>query len=147
MGIERVENTLKRDVLDEDPIMASRKKTKRRPGKQGSVISFVLMDEVDYIRSKAAQRIGCVVAVGPLILFSAESGDAWLLDRTDHLAARLAREGDDESVYIEETEKNFAIGWKGEYQINGDFFIYVDHESGSVVTILGYPTKEVVRLG
>jgi hypothetical protein len=33
------------------------------------------------------------VTVGPLVLFSTETGDAWLLDPADHLAARLARDG------------------------------------------------------
>jgi hypothetical protein len=38
------------------------------------------------------------VTVGPLALFSTDTGDAWLLDPEDHLAARLARDGDPEDV-------------------------------------------------
>jgi hypothetical protein len=52
------------------------------------------------------------VTVGPLVLFSTETGDAWLLDPSDHLAARLARDGDPEELYFEETEATFAIGWR-----------------------------------
>jgi hypothetical protein len=37
-----------------------------------------------------------LVSVGPLMLFSTETGNAWLLDPTDHLAARVARDGDPE---------------------------------------------------
>jgi hypothetical protein len=36
-----------------------------------------------------------------------------LLDPADRLAARLAREGDPEPIYIEETDTSFAIGWQG----------------------------------
>jgi hypothetical protein len=38
------------------------------------------------------------------VLFSTETGDAWLLDPADQLAARVARDGDPEEVNFEETE-------------------------------------------
>ena len=66
------------------------------------------------------------------MLFSTETGDAWLLDPADHLAARLARDGDPEPIYFEETETSFAIGWKGNYRIDGDAFIYIDRDTGRV---------------
>jgi len=101
-----------------------RKTIKRGPGKRSlDGKDFCLSDEIDYIRSRAAEYDGRLVTVGPLALFSTDTGDAWVLDPADHLAARLARDGDPEDVYFEETETNFAIGWKGNYQIDGDAFI------------------------
>src|SRR5277367_235963 len=41
------------------------------------------------------------VTVGQLVLFSTETGDAWLLDPADRLAARLARDGENEPIHIE----------------------------------------------
>ena len=108
---------------------------------------FHLADEIVYIQSRAAEHDGRLVTIGPLILFSTDTGDAWLLDPADHLAARLARDGDPESIYFEETDTNFAIGWKGNYSIEGDAFIYIDRDSGRIVTILGYPTRRLARLG
>ncbi|MBV9644672.1 MAG: hypothetical protein JO334_13990 [Verrucomicrobia bacterium] len=55
------------------------------------------------------------VTIGPLALFSTETGDAWMLDPTDQLAARLARDGDPESIDFQESETHFAIRWKGTY--------------------------------
>ena len=52
---------------------------------------------------------GRFVTVGPLILFSTDTGDAWLLDPADHLAARLARDGDPEPIYFEETATNSRL--------------------------------------
>ncbi len=52
---------------------------------------FNLADEIDYIQQRAAEHDARLVSVGLLVLFSTESGDAWLLDPADHLAARLAR--------------------------------------------------------
>jgi hypothetical protein len=37
----------------------------------------------------------------------------------------------------------FAIGWKGRYRIEGPAFIYVDHDTGQLSTILGYPTHQL----
>jgi len=108
---------------------------------------FRLADEIDYIQSRAAEHDGRLVTVGPLILFSTDTGDAWLLDPADHLAARLARDGDPEPIYFEETDTNFAIGWKGSYRIENDAFIHIDRDSGRIVTILGYPTRRLARLG
>ena len=72
--------------------------------------SFRLAVEVRYIQRRAADRHGRVVAVGQLVLFSTETGDAWLLDPSDQLAARLARDGDP------------------------------DRQTRRVLTIFGYPT-------
>ncbi len=102
---------------------------------------FRLAREIDYIQRHAAQHDGRLVTVGPLILFSTETDDAWLLDRDDHLAARLARDGDPESIYFEETDTNFAIGWKGSYRIEEDVFVYIDKDAGRIVAIMGYPTS------
>jgi hypothetical protein len=104
---------------------------------------FRLADEIRYIQDQAAYHDGRIVAIGGLVLFSTDTGDAWLLDITDQLAARLARDGDPEPVYLEETDSSFAIEWKGRYRIEGSAFIYADRETGRVTTILGYPTQKI----
>ena len=108
---------------------------------------FLLAEEIEYIRSQAAQHDGRLVTVGPLVLFSTETGDAWLLDPADHLAARVARDGDPEHVHFEETDSNFAIGWTGNYQIDGDTFVFIDRDTARVSTILGYPTCRLAQAG
>jgi hypothetical protein len=100
--------------------------------------SFRLADEVRYIQRRAADRHGRVVTVGQLVLLSTETGDAWLLDPSDQLAARLARDG--EPVHIEENDISFVIDWKGAYRIERPAFIYSDRQTRRVSTILGYPT-------
>jgi hypothetical protein len=106
---------------------------------------FQLAEEIRYIQRRAAEHDGRWVTIGPLALFSTDTGDAWLLDREDHLAARLARNGDLEEVYFQETETRYAIGWKGKYRIEGDAFVYIDNDSGRVVTILGYPIRRIAE--
>jgi hypothetical protein len=125
-----------------------RKTIRRGPGKRHIAgRDFHLADEIRYIQHRAAEHEGRFVTVGSLALFSTDTGDAWLLDPEDHLAARLARDGDLEHVYIEETDTRFAIGWKGEYRIDGDAFVYVDRDSSRIVTILGYPIRRIAEWG
>jgi len=104
--------------------------------------SFRLADEVRRIQHRAAEHDGRIITIGQLVLFSTETGDAWLLDRTDLLAARLARNGEAELIQIAETAATFAIEWKGSYRINGPAFVYSDRDTGRVITILGYPTEK-----
>lgn len=125
-----------------------RKTIKRGPGKrQIEGKDFRLADEIRYIQRRAAEHDGRFVTVGPLALFSTDTGDAWLLDAEDHLAARLARDGDPEEIHFEETDTRFAIGWKGKYQIQGDAFVFIDNDSGRIVTILGYPVRRIAEWG
>jgi len=108
---------------------------------------FRLADEVRYIQGKAADHDGRMVTIGPLILFSTDTGDAWLLDVTDQLAVRLARDGDPEPIHLEETDATFAIEWKGHYRIEGSAFVYADRATGRVTTVLGYPTQKIAQAG
>jgi len=127
---------------------SGRETIKRGPGRrivEGK--SFRLADEVGYIQRRAAAHDGRIVTIGQLVLFSTETGDAWLLDPADRLAARLARDGESEPIHIEETDTTFAIGWKGHYRIEGPAIVYSDHDSGRVTTILGYPIDQLDKMG
>src|SRR3974377_1610470 len=84
-----------------------------------------LAGEVRYIQRRATDHTGRVISIGQLILFSTKTGDAWLLDPSDQLAARLARDGDPEPIHIEETDTTFAIGWKGPHSDEGPGLVYV----------------------
>jgi hypothetical protein len=124
-----------------------RKPIRRGPGQRivdGK--SFRLADEVRYIQRRAADYDGRIVTIGQLVLFSTATGDAWLLDPADGLAARLARDGEIEPIHIEETDTTFAIGWKGRYRIEGPAFVYSDQDTGRVATILGYPTEKLSQI-
>ena len=115
-----------------------RRTTRNRTGRRWLTGKcFRLVDEVRYIQHRAAEHDGRVVTIGQLVLFSTASGDAWLLDMADHLATRLARDGDPLPAHIEKTDTDFAIGWNRHYRIDGKAFVYTDRESGRVITILG----------
>jgi cell division topological specificity factor MinE len=107
--------------------------------------NFRLADEVRYILGRAAEHDLRIVTIGQIILLSTETGDAWPLDPSDQLAARLAHDGDPEPFHIEENETTFTIDWKGRYCIEGAAFVYMDHETGRLTTVQGYPTHKLTR--
>lgn len=127
--------------------MGRRTIKRRSPGQVVDGKGFRLADEIDYIQDKASDHDGRIVTIGHLILFSTDTGDAWLLDVTGQLATRLARDGDPEPIYLEETDTSFAIEWKGHYRIEGPAFVYTDRDTGRVTTILGYPTQKLAQAG
>ena len=107
--------------------------------------SLRIAKEIRHIQHRAAEHDGRIVNIGPLVLFSTQTGDAWILDPTDQLAARLAYDGDPLELYVEETGTNYAIGWQGSYRIDNDTFVYEDNKTGRLIAIRGYPTKLLLR--
>jgi hypothetical protein len=103
-----------------------------------------ITDEANYTIRRAQDNDARVVSLGPLILFSTETGDAWMLDPEDGLALCLARAGEAQPFTITETSANFSIEWKASYQIDGHLFI-VAERSGRVRSIWGYPIAEILR--
>lgn len=126
----------------------NRKKIKGGPGKQAVVgKAFGLVKAIKSIQGRAAEHDGRFVTLGPLVFFSTETGDAWMLDPAEQLAARLARAGDPAPLDFRETDTNYAIGWNGTYRIEGGAFVYTDRKSGRVTAITGYPIAKIARLG
>ncbi|MDH3460447.1 MAG: hypothetical protein OEM00_05610 [Burkholderiaceae bacterium] len=123
----------------------TRRKTRHQPTTARlSRESLHLAKEVRSIQHRAAEHDGCIVSIGPLVFFSTDSGDAWILEPADQLATRLAVGGDPLPVHIQETETNFAIGWQGHYQIDGDTFLWEDNDSRRLNIIKGYPLKQLL---
>jgi hypothetical protein len=100
--------------------------------------------EVNNIIRRAQEGDARIIRLGSLVLFSTDTGDAWLLDPGDNLALRLARDGEREPFTVTETATSFAIEWNANFVIDGDVFIVAEH-SGRIKTILGYPTREILQ--
>ena len=129
--------------------MAKRKKRRkfRDPQTKPQVLrreQVSITGEANYIISRAKSNGVRVVILGPLIFFSTETGDAWVLDPEDGLALCLAQGGEAQPFTITETTTDFSIEWKASYQIDGDVFI-VTEGAGRTRSILGYPTAEILR--
>jgi hypothetical protein len=107
--------------------------------------SLHLAKEVRSIQHRAAEHDARIVSIGPLVFFSTDTGDAWILEPKDQLAARLAVGGDPLPVHIEETQTRYAIAWQGHYRIDGQMFVYDDTDSHRLVAIQGYPVQRLVR--
>lgn len=120
---------------------------RRKPSSAKQVLSrdqLSLSREAGYIIGRAQNHEARLVTLGALILFSTETGDAWMLDPADGLALCLARAGDPQPFTITETSTTIGIEWNANYRIEGAVFSVVER-SGQVKSILGYPTREIVQ--
>ena len=100
--------------------------------------------EAKYIVERARNFDARIVTLGPLVLFSTETGDAWMLDPEDGLALCLAREGKEQSFAIVETSADFSVEWGASYHIDGDKFVVIS-QLDRVQTFFGYPTAGILR--
>jgi hypothetical protein len=103
--------------------------------------------DIDHARGSNVARFGGQPEWSAPAGQPTETGDAWLIEPSDQLAAQLARDGDPEPFHIEDNETTFTIDWKGRYRIEGDAFVYMDRETGRLATIHGYPTHKLVQKG
>ena len=114
----------------------------RRIRKMLSRAQLSIMGEIDYVIGKAQERDSRVVRLGNLILFSTQTGDAWMLDPADGSALCVVQDGVRQNYSVLETPDNFQIAWNARYRIEGDAFVVVSPD-GRVRSILGYPTREL----
>lgn len=101
-----------------------------------------IVGEIDYIIGKAQECDCRVVRLGNLILFSTQTGDAWLLDPDDGLALCLSRDGERQDYSALETATSFQIGWNAQYRVEDEVFVVVTQD-GRMRSILGYPTRKI----
>ena len=104
-----------------------------------------ITEESVYIIRKAQEHDCRVVTFGRVLLFSTQTGDAWLLDPDDGLALCLARDGVEQDYTLVDTTHDFQIHWSAQYDIRDEVFV-VTTADGAVRSIIGYPTDELVRM-
>ena len=103
-----------------------------------------MSQEAEYIIARAREYENRIVKIGGLVLFSTQTGDAWLLDPDDHFALCLARGGDRQFFQIIDSPTAFRIEWTANYHIDDGVFYVIGH-SGQVQMIVGYPIAEILQ--
>jgi len=98
--------------------------------------------EIDYIISRAKKEDSRKVQLGGLLLFSTQTGDAWILDTKDNLAICLMRGKEKQKYKIIDTPTQFGFDWDYSYSIDNGWFIIVD-KKGTERKISGYPVTEL----
>lgn len=125
--------------------MGSRRRIRRKVVRQDQRVvrreQVNVRGEAEHIIQCAAEREGRVVTFGPLLFFSTETGDAWVLDPSDGLARCLARDGDALPLGIHETPESFGVEWEAAFEFQGDAMIF--REALRERAVLGYPVREI----
>lgn len=102
-----------------------------------------IASEAQYIIKRAQEHDSRVVGFGGLILFSTQTGDAWMLDPEDGFALCLARNGEPQTCSVFDNPTSFAIEWNADYCIDAGVFV-VKERSGTTWTFAGYPTEQIL---
>jgi len=100
--------------------------------------------EIDFIVERAADHAAHFVSLGRLVLFSTETGDAWMLDPGDGGALRLAAGGNRQEFRVVDLPGRFLVDWTATYRIEGHVFAVTDR-SGCERRISGYPIQHVLN--
>lgn len=100
--------------------------------------------ESAHVVERAARGEARIVTLGPLLFFSTQTGDAWMLDPADHLALRLAKDGVPLPAGIVETVDTYAIEWNASYALDGAIFKVIEGPSRET-RVIGYPVEEIQR--
>ena len=82
-----------------------------------------------------------MVKLGPIIFFCANR-NAWMLDLEDHFVRCLMRDGEKLPLGITENREQLLIECNADYQIKDAVFT-VTERTGSVRSIIGYPTRVI----
>jgi hypothetical protein len=124
-------------------------RTRQAPNISEQVVAMhatSLREEVDHIVECAAAMQSHVVGFGALVLFSTQTGDAWLLDWEDELALCLVRGGDPQPYALGETDRQIAIAWSGLFHIHADLLNCIDNSTPTKERLIAsYPSEAILK--
>ncbi len=101
--------------------------------------------EAEHITRCALNHGARVVTLGPLVFFSTDTGDAWMLAPGNQTANCLVRDCSVLPVRIDDNATQVGILWQAHFRIAGKAFVYVESGSGRVTSVLGYPVQDILR--
>ncbi|HTO03378.1 MAG TPA: SEC-C metal-binding domain-containing protein [Opitutus sp.] len=101
--------------------------------------------EAELVQERAARAEPCVIRLGPIVLFSTATRDAWMIDVQHGEAACLARAGEVQPVSIEETASKFGVAWQGRHRLDDEAFVVIEND-GNTQTYRDYPVAEIRSL-
>ena len=123
---------------------------KERDGEERPVVpdssGISLSVEVEKIRKFASEKKEKVLSIGVFILFSSESGDAWLLEISDMDALKVSENGEDLEFKIEENPETLEINWSHRFAIKKKKFVVRSYINKSEETYSNYPTHRIISL-
>ncbi len=101
--------------------------------------------EIRYIMELAERGQGRVVGQSPVVFFSTETRDAWMLDMEDGFALPLVRDGERLSIRILDSDSNTAIEWTHDFEIEGETMLFSD-QRGHLRAVEGYPVRQIIEI-
>lgn len=100
--------------------------------------------EVEKIQKNAVAKKTAVLALGVFVLFSTDTGDAWLLEVTEMDAIQVAQDGNALAVQIEENPETIEINWTHKFEVKDKKFILTSYSDKSEQVREDYPAHTIL---
>ncbi len=102
-----------------------------------------LKAEVEKIQQAAVAGKSEVRTIGVFVLFSTESGNAWLLELTDMDALLVARDGAACEVDIIESAETMEINWSHQFAVRNKRLVVTSYADKTEQVLEGCPTHSI----
>jgi hypothetical protein len=100
-------------------------------------------EEVAKIREAAVRHEAKIMHLGVFVLFSTETGDAWLLELTDMDGVQVADQGKGIDLEIEENVETIEINWSHRFTVEDRKFVATSYKDQSVIIHDHYPIHSI----
>jgi hypothetical protein len=102
-----------------------------------------VQEEVERIREVAARKEAKILHLGVFMLFSTNTGDAWLLELTDLDGVQVAAGGERIELEIEENADTIEINWTHRFVVRNRKFVTTAYKDKAVTTHEQYPVHSI----
>lgn len=101
--------------------------------------------EARLVQERAARGEPSAIRLGPIVLFSTATHDAWMIDVQEGEAACLARSGKAQPVPFEESASKFGVTWQARHRLDGEEFVVIEND-GNTQMYRDYPVAQIRSL-
>jgi hypothetical protein len=98
---------------------------------------------IDDIARDALNKLEKIKVLGVFVLFSTNTGDAWLLEVTDKDAIRLADKGKFCTIELDENPETIMINWSHKFSSTNKKFITTAYRNKRKAEYENYPVAKI----
>lgn len=98
---------------------------------------------IDEIAQEALNKLEKIKVLGVFVLFSTNTGDAWLLEVTDKDAIRIANKGKMCALELDENPETIMINWSHKFSIANKKFVTTAYRNKRKSEYENYPVAKI----
>ena len=121
----------------------NKKEAPSPPQPPSESVKVTVRQAIDDISKEAINKLEKIKVMGVFVLFSTNTGDAWLLEITDQDAIRIANKGKACEVELDENPETIMINWSHKFSIDNKKFITTAYKNKRKAEYEVYPVAKI----